>query len=148
MLLRHLACFVTLARKKHYARAAKACNIAQPTLSAAIAKLEDHLQVHLVVRGHRYVGLTADGEQVLEWGPRILADYASLREGLSGLHRGLTGVLRFGVVPAAMPAVSFLTARSSAIHLAVSIDIQSMTTPAIFAGCLSGVEILTRRGEF
>jgi DNA-binding transcriptional LysR family regulator len=54
MLIRHLAYFVTLARVKHYARAAEACNIAQPTLSAAIRKLEEDLQVHLVVRGHRF----------------------------------------------------------------------------------------------
>ena len=134
MLIRHLSYFVTLAREKHYARAAQACNIAQPTLSAAIRKLEDDLQVHLVVRGHRFVGLTADGEKVLEWGQRILADYASLKEGLSGSHRGLTGALRLGVIPAAMPAVSLLTTRFSAAHPVVSIDIQSMTSRAIQHG--------------
>jgi DNA-binding transcriptional LysR family regulator len=134
VLIRHLAYFVTLARVKHYARAADACNIAQPTLSAAIRKLEEDLQVHLVVRGHRFIGLTQDGEKVLQWGQRILVDYASLREGLSGSHRGLTGTLRLGVIPAAMPAVAFLTALFSASHPVVSIDIQSMTSRAIQRG--------------
>jgi len=134
MLLRHLAYFITLAREQHYARAAKACNIAQPTLSAAIAKLEDDLQVHLVIRGHRFVGLTADGQQVLQWGQRILADYSSLREGLSGSHRGLAGTLRIGVIPAAMPVVAALTTRFSAHHPAVLIDIESMTSSDIQHG--------------
>jgi DNA-binding transcriptional LysR family regulator len=134
MLLRHLSYFVTLAREKHYAHAAQACNIAQPTLSAAISKLEDDLQVHLVIRGHRFVGLTADGEKVLSWGQRILADYASLKEGLSGSHRGLAGALRFGVIPAAMPVISFLTARFSVLHPAVTISIQSMSSRTIQQG--------------
>ncbi|HEY0292625.1 MAG TPA: LysR family transcriptional regulator, partial [Hansschlegelia sp.] len=43
MLVRHLSYFVTLAREKHFAKAAEACNIAQPTLSAAIRKLEEDL---------------------------------------------------------------------------------------------------------
>jgi DNA-binding transcriptional LysR family regulator len=134
MLIRHLAYFVTLAREKHYARAADACNIAQPTLSAAIRKLEEDLQVHLVIRGHRFIGLTPDGEKVLQWGQRILVDYASLREGLSGSHVGLTGVLRLGVIPAAMPAVALLTAHFAAAHPVVSIEIQSMTSRAIQHG--------------
>jgi DNA-binding transcriptional LysR family regulator len=134
VLIRHLSYFVTLARVKHYARAAEVCNIAQPTLSAAIRKLEEDLQVHLVVRGHRFIGLTPDGEKVLQWGQRILVDYASLREGLSGSHHGLTGMLRFGVIPAAMPAVASLTAQFSASHPAVTVNIQAMTSRAIQHG--------------
>ncbi|MEJ1978202.1 MAG: LysR family transcriptional regulator [Acetobacteraceae bacterium] len=134
MLVRHLSYFVTLAREKHYARAAEACNIAQPTLSAAIRKLEDDLQVHLVVRSHRFVGLTPDGEKVLEWGRQILTDYTSLREDLTGLRQGLTGTLRLGVIPTAMPATPFLTARFAAAHPSASISIRSMTSQAIQDG--------------
>ena len=63
MLVRHLSYFVTLAREKHFAKAAEACNVAQPTLSAAIRKLEDDLDARLVVRSHRFVGLTTEGEK-------------------------------------------------------------------------------------
>jgi len=51
MLLRHLSYFAALAREKHFARAAAACHISQPTLSGAIASLERELGVRLVVRG-------------------------------------------------------------------------------------------------
>jgi DNA-binding transcriptional LysR family regulator len=45
MLVRHLSYFVTLAREGHFARAAELCNVAQPTLSAAIRRLEEDLAV-------------------------------------------------------------------------------------------------------
>src|ERR1700689_4870294 len=100
MLIRHLFYFVTLARERHFARAAAACNVAQPTLSAAIRKLEDDLGARLVIRSHRFAGLTPEGERVLAWARQILSDYSSLREDLSTLRRGLVGTLRLGVIPA------------------------------------------------
>lgn len=131
MLVRHLSYFATLAREGHFARAAVLCNITQPTLSAAIRKLEGDLGVRLVVRSHRYIGLTIEGEKVLAWGNQILTDYDSLRDDLAGLRQGLTGTLRLGVIPAAMPAVAFVTARFSARHPAARVEIQSMTSRAI-----------------
>src|SRR3546814_4563874 len=65
MLIRHLAYFVTLAKERHFARAADACHITQPTLSAAIRQLEEDLGVPLVARGHRFTGLTPEGEKLL-----------------------------------------------------------------------------------
>jgi DNA-binding transcriptional LysR family regulator len=131
MLDRHLSYFVTLARERHFARAAEICNIAQPTLSAAIRKLEEDLGARLVIRSHRFVGLTPEGEKLLAWGRQILTDYNSLRDDLTGLRRGLTGILRLGVIPAAMSAVAFLTARFATAHPAATIDVQSMTSRMI-----------------
>jgi DNA-binding transcriptional LysR family regulator len=90
VLARHLSYFVTLASEKHFARAAELCHVAQPTLSAAIRKLEEDLGVRLVLRNHRFVGLTPEGEKVLAWSRQILTDYNSLRDDLAGLRRGLT----------------------------------------------------------
>lgn len=131
MLIRHLSYFVTLASERHFARAAQRCNVSQPTLSAAIRKLEDDLAARLVLRDQRFLGLTEEGEKVLAWGQQILADYTSLRDDLSGLRRGLTGTLRLGVIPAAMPMVSLLTSRFSESHPAARIDIQSMSSRSI-----------------
>jgi DNA-binding transcriptional LysR family regulator len=131
VLARHLSYFVTLASEKHFARAAELCHVAQPTLSAAIRKLEEDLGVRLVLRNHRFVGLTPEGEKVLAWSRQILTDYNSLRDDLAGLRRGLTGILRLGVIPAAMPTVSFLSARFSVNHPAATIEIHSMTSRAI-----------------
>ncbi len=134
MLVRHLSYFVALAKEQHFARAAEACCVAQPTLSAAIRKLEEDLDIRLVLRGRRFIGLTAEGEKVLEWARQILVDYDGLRADLSGLRDGLSGNLRLGVVPAAMPAVHLLTSRFCAKHPAATVEIQSLTSVAIQRG--------------
>lgn len=58
MLLRQLEYLVSLARERHFARAADACYVSQPSLSAAIRKLEQELDVPIVRRGRRFEGLT------------------------------------------------------------------------------------------
>lgn len=131
MLVRQLSYFVTLAREGHFARAAEACNIAQPTLSAAIRKLEDDLQAQLVVRGKRFVGLTPEGERVLVWGRQILTDYDSLLQDLTGTQKTLVGTLRLGVIPAAMPTVALVTEAFATAHPKAHVEISSMTSRAI-----------------
>jgi len=69
-LLRHLRYFTVLARERHFARAAEACNISQPTLSGAVSTLERELGVRLVARGRRFVDLTPEGRIVLDGAAR------------------------------------------------------------------------------
>ncbi len=88
----------------------------------------------LVVRGHRFVGLTPEGEKLLAWGRQILTDYQSLHDDLAGARQGLVGELRLGVIPAAMPAVGFLTARFCEANPAATIEIRSLTSRAIAEG--------------
>ena len=131
MLLKHLQYLTTLARERHFGRAAAVCNVTQPTLTAAIQKLEEDLGVRLVIRDHRFVRLTEEGEKLLLWGRQILVDYGSLKDDLAGLRRGLVGTLHLGVIPAAMAAVSLLTARFTAAHPEARVEIRSMTSRAI-----------------
>ncbi|TDD57193.1 LysR family transcriptional regulator [Nonomuraea terrae] len=109
MLLRQLEYLVALARERHFARAAAACHVSQPSLSAAIRKLERELDVPLVRRGQRFAGLTPEGERVLLWAHRILADADALRQDLSKMREGLSGTLRLGAIPTALTAASLLT---------------------------------------
>lgn len=131
MFIRHLSYFVALARERHFARAAEVCHIAQPTLSAAIRKLEEDLDMPLVRRGHSFQGLTPEGERVLAWAQQILLDYDSLKIDLKQLRGGLTGTLRLGVIPAALPMVARLTKPFTEAHPQASVSIQSMTSQAI-----------------
>ncbi|MFI7130649.1 LysR family transcriptional regulator [Nonomuraea sp. NPDC050153] len=109
VLLRQLEYLVALARERHFARAAAACHVSQPSLSAAIRKLERELDVPLVRRGQRFAGLTPEGERVLLWAHRILADADALRQDLSKMREGLSGTLRMGAIPTALTAASLLT---------------------------------------
>ncbi len=109
MLVRQLVYLAALARERHFARAAAACNITQPALSTAIKQLEEELGVPLVDRDKRFKGFTPEGQEVLLWARRILSDYDSLRQGIQNAKRSLTGTLRLGVIPSALPLVPLAT---------------------------------------
>ncbi len=134
MFVRQLSYLVALAREKHFGRAAERCNVTQSTLSSAIKRLESELDLPLVVRGHRFLGLTAEGQRVVDWAHQIISDYDSLRQDIDGLRGGLQGTLRLGVIPAAMPTVAFLTQPFYAKHPKVTVDVRSMTSIAIQRG--------------
>jgi DNA-binding transcriptional LysR family regulator len=90
--------------------------------------------VRLVVRGHRFMDLTPEGRAALGWAHQLLADEDNLRHGLESLRGGLSGVLRLGVIPAAMPLVGKLTEPFCATHPAVTVDIRSISSKAIQTG--------------
>ena len=64
MKLIELRYLVALAREGNFSRAAHACSVSQPTLSMAVARLEDELGVHLFERGKGFVSPTAVGERI------------------------------------------------------------------------------------
>ena len=68
MLLRQLEYLNALAREGHFGRAAEACHVSQPALSAGIRKLETELRVQIVQRGQRFEGFTPEGTQLLPRG--------------------------------------------------------------------------------
>jgi DNA-binding transcriptional LysR family regulator len=81
--LRQLEYLTVLARERHFGRAAQACHVSQPALSAAIRKLERELGVALANRQQRHVELTSEGRALLPWAQQALAHARSL-----GCERG------------------------------------------------------------
>ncbi|WP_030949914.1 LysR family transcriptional regulator [Streptomyces sp. NRRL S-646] len=134
MQLRQLEYLVALARERHFVRAAAACYVSQPSLSAAIRRLEHELGVPIVRRGRRYEGLTPEGEVLLAWAHRILAEQDALRQELSALGDGLTGTLRLGVVPTALPASFLLTTPFCERHPRARVSIESLSSVDILHG--------------
>jgi DNA-binding transcriptional LysR family regulator len=125
MFFRQLEYMVALARERHFVRAAQSCSVSQPALSEGIRKLEDELDVPLIRRGNKFEGLTAEGEQIVVWARRILADRDGLREEIGAMRAGLSGRLRFGSVPTASIAVSLLTAPFCARHPLARVQVVS-----------------------
>jgi DNA-binding transcriptional LysR family regulator len=129
-----LEMFIALARERHFGRAAEACGVTQPSLSGAIRQLEEQLGVQLVFRGSRFQGLTPEGMRVLDRALRIVADTRALRDEMRSLRAGLTGHLRLGVIPTALPMVADLTGPFAARHPHVSLTILSRTSAEILTG--------------
>ncbi len=129
--LRQLEYVTALARERHFGRAAAACHVSQPSLSGGIRALEEELGVPIVVRGRRYAGLTPEGERVVAWAHRLLADADGLREDLAAMRGEVTGRLRLGAIPTALPIASQLSAAVAAAHPGLAVTVLSLTSREI-----------------
>ena len=131
---------IALARERHFRRAAERCGVTQPTLSAGIRALEETLGAALVNRGSRYVGLTPEGERVLEWARRMTGDAHAMRQEVETLKRGVSGLVRLACIPTALSIVARLSALVTERHPGISFSILSSSTPAMI-GLLEDFQI-------
>lgn len=120
-----------LAREQHFGRAAESCHVSQATLSEAIRRLEADVGVPLVRRGHRFEGLTPEGERALAWAHRILADADGMRADIAAMRDGLGGRLRLGAIPTSLPVVTRLTSPLRARHPELTVAIRSLSSREI-----------------
>jgi DNA-binding transcriptional LysR family regulator len=141
VLFRQLEYFVALARERHFARAAAACYVSQPALSEAIRKLEHELNVPLIRRGHAFEGLTPEGERLVLWARRILADHDAFKQEASALQSGLTGRLRLGVVPAASTTAALLIDPFCAAHPLTRVSLETSLRSAQVVDLLRRFEL-------
>ena len=119
---------LALARERHFGRAAEACGVTQPTLSAGVKQLEEQMGVLLVPRGSRFHRFTPEGERWLEWARRIVGDTRAMREEINSLRHGLTGRLRIAAIPTALAMVAALTTPYRERHPNVQFTIWSRTS--------------------
>ena len=132
-MLDKLAFLVALSRERHFGRAAQACGVAQPTLSAGLKQLETTLGVLLVHRSGRFGGFTPEGERVLAWASRIVADAGAMRDEVRALREGLSGHLRLAVVPTALPSDARLTTKLRQRHPQVMFAVRSCPSAEVLA---------------
>lgn len=123
---------LALARERHFGRAAEACGVTQPTLSAGIKQLEESFGILLVNRGSRFQDFTVEGERVLEWARRIVGDARAMREDVHALKQGLTGRLRIAAVPTALAMIETLTTLYRERHPDVQFTVLSRNDEDIF----------------
>src|SRR5262245_54050050 len=94
---------VALAEQRHFGRAARACNVTQPTLSAQVQKLERTLGVVLFERSSKSVLPTRLGERVIEQARAVLDATEKIRDLVQSGRAPLAGPLRLGVIPTLGP---------------------------------------------
>src|SRR5690348_8996542 len=96
--LRQLRYLVSLARHRHFGRAAEDCAVTQPALSMQIRELEREIGADLVERRPNDIALTDTGVEIAERAEQILAATRDLVD--FARHRDvLAGSLKLGVIP-------------------------------------------------
>ncbi|MDO9611338.1 MAG: LysR substrate-binding domain-containing protein [Serpentinimonas sp.] len=98
MTLTELKYIVAVARERHFGRAAEACFVSQPTLSVAIKKLEEELDLKLFERSASEVSVTPLGAEVVRQAQVVLEQAALIKEIAQRGQDPLAGPLRLGVI--------------------------------------------------
>ena len=95
--LRQLSYFVAVAECESLAQAAKRLHVSQPSVSTAIAKLEDQFRVQLFIRHHAQgVSLTPSGRRLLPEAQSLLRHAAELQQSAEATATSVSGTLNVG----------------------------------------------------
>jgi LysR family transcriptional regulator, hydrogen peroxide-inducible genes activator len=98
MTLTELKYIVAVARERHFGRAAEHCFVSQPTLSVAIKKFEEELNITLFERGGSEISVTPIGAQIIEQAQKVLDQAATLKELAKVGKDPLAGPLKLGII--------------------------------------------------
>src|SRR5687767_15630108 len=98
MTLTELRYVVAVARERHFGRAAEACFVSQPTLSVAVKKLEEELEVVLFERGPGEITVTPAGQRIVEQAQRVLEEASRIKEIAVEGRDPVAGPLRLGAI--------------------------------------------------
>ena len=90
---------------RHFARAAEACFVTQPTLSMQIQKLEEELDLLIFDRSKQPIVPTPLGEKILEQARKVLHEAAILEHMSKQIKGTFEGELRLAVIPTVAPSL-------------------------------------------
>lgn len=105
MTLTQLEYVLAVAEHLNFSRAAEACHVAQPSLSAQIKKLEDELELTIFDRGSHGVRVTEEGAAVIEQARAVLREAQKISDVKSAVTGEPRGLLRLGVIPTVAPSL-------------------------------------------
>ncbi|MBQ0729643.1 MAG: hydrogen peroxide-inducible genes activator [Oleispira antarctica] len=98
MTLTELRYIVTLAKERHFGRAAEKCFVSQPTLSVAVKKLEGELNMAIFERSKSAVSPTPLGEKIIQQAEKVLAEARTLKELAETGKDQLSSPLKVGAI--------------------------------------------------
>ncbi len=99
MNLRDLKYVVSVAKERHFARAAQESFVSQPTLSMQIKKLEDELGVQIFERSQKNFLITEVGKKILEKAEIILREAEEIKNIAKNSKDPFSGEIRIGAFP-------------------------------------------------
>lgn len=105
MNLRDLEYVRAIDRYRNFGRAAEACHVSQPSLSAQVKKLEERLGVELFVRSTSGIRTTDAGARIVETAKEVLRHAQRITDTASEYHDPFAAPLRIGIIPTLAPYV-------------------------------------------
>ncbi|MDT5326170.1 MAG: hypothetical protein QOF25_3322 [Mycobacterium sp.] len=138
MELRQLEYFVAVAEEANFTWAAARVHVAQPAVSAQIARLERELGQRLLDRSRRETRLTAAGEAVLPHARAALNAVADVRVAVDELTQLVKGTVTLGTVTSHNVDIPTLLADFHRAHPAVEMTLSTDNSDALIDGVRSG----------
>lgn len=139
MNIQQLEYLIAVDKYKHFGKAAQACFITQPTLSAMIQKFEDELDVKIFDRTTHPIRTTDVGLQIIDHAKTIVDSINELRNKANLLNNILGGKINLGIIPTVstyiLPTEIFDFLKKNP---KVEMNVKEMTTENIIKALKSG----------
>jgi LysR family hydrogen peroxide-inducible transcriptional activator len=140
MTLTQLEYIVAVDTYRHFATAAEACHVTQPTLSMQIQKLEDELGILVFDRSKQPVVPTETGQTILAQAREVLRAARRIPEIVSESKEDFRGDFRVGIIPTLAPyLLPYFIGEFMAKYPAVSVQIQELVTEQVIEKLRNGL---------
>ncbi len=137
--VRQLLLLEALGREHNLGRAAAALGMSQPAATRLLQQAEDSLGVALFTRLVRGMEPTPSGEVLVRYARQALVDFRFAREQMAALQSGLSGRVRLGTVPGALPQLlAPALAEYRRQHARVAVSVLVETSDVMLALLASG----------
>lgn len=139
MNIQQLEYLIAVDKYKHFGKAAQACFITQPTLSAMVQKLEEELDVKIFDRTSHPIRTTDVGEQIIDQARIVINAIMELKNKANLLNNILAGKINLGIIPTVSNSLlitkifDFLNQNPK-----IEINIREMNTDSIIKELKSG----------
>jgi DNA-binding transcriptional LysR family regulator len=137
---RQLLLLEALGRERNLGRAASALGMSQPAATRLLQQAEDTVGVPLFTRLARGMEPTPSGEILVRFARQSLVDFRFAREQMVALQSGLSGRLRLGSVPGALPLLAPVLAGYKRRHPRVAVSVL-VETSDVMLGLLERGEV-------
>ncbi|AUD00764.1 hydrogen peroxide-inducible genes activator [Spirosoma pollinicola] len=140
MTLSQLDYIVAVDTYRHFATAAEACHVTQPTLSMQIQKLEDELGIKVFDRSKQPVVPTETGQSILVQARDVLRAARRIPEIVSESKEDFKGDFRVGIIPTLAPyLLPYFIGEFIGKYPAVSVHIQELVTEQVIEKLRNGL---------
>lgn len=139
MNIQQLEYIIAVDNNRHFAKAAEASFVTQPTLSMMIQKLEDELGVKIFDRSQLPVQPTAIGTQIINQARVIVSQVKQIKEIIQEEKGQIKGVFKLGIIPTIAPyLLPKLMLRHEENGFDIELHIDETTTGQIIEHLLNG----------